>query len=52
MVCKDLRVDVSHLEIFQGVIGAKGLKLFYKLCYYQEMVNNGIRVNLSDKLRS
>ena len=36
-MCKDLRVDVSHLEIFQGVIGAKGLKLFYKLGYHQEL---------------
>ena len=34
---KDLRVDVSHLEIFQEVMGRKGLKLFYKLSYHTEL---------------
>ena len=34
---KDLRVDVSHLGIFQGVMGRKGLKLFDRLSYYTEL---------------
>ena len=34
---KDLRVEVSHLEIFQGVMGTKGLKLFYKMGYHKEL---------------